>query len=123
MTKLILALIAARFFSAAQRRILVIGSFYSLLREQGNCHDKMQELNEALGIAGDPKSLLLAAELPSILWKEKKCDELRNLSPERLRNYYHELIPTWLKYDNTNNGFNFEADLDSVLKVIQERNA
>lgn len=123
MTRLILALIASRFFTTSQRRMLVLGSFYSLLRDKGNCKDKMEELNSALGIVTDPQSLLLAAELPSILWKPRKQEEMKSLPPERLKRYYHEIIPTWLKYDREDNGFNFDEDLNSVLRVINQNNA
>lgn len=123
MTKLILALIAGRFFTANMRRTLVLGSFYSLLRKCGNCHDKMQELNSALGISADCRSLLLAGELPSILWKEQKQEEMRSLPPERLKKYYHEIIPTWLKYDREDNGFNFDEDLNNVMNIVLKNNA
>lgn len=118
MTKLLLSLLAIKFFNPRLRRVLVLGSFYSILRSNLDCSAKMSELNKDFNFAADTKSLLLAAELPHILWDKKKCSELQTLPPEKLKRYYRELLPHWLKYDLEENGFDIDADLTRALEIF-----
>lgn len=45
------------------------------------------------------------------------------MPPERLKKYYHDIIPTWLKYDREDNGFNFDEDLNNVMNIVLKNNA
>jgi len=98
MIKLILTFLGPRFLTPAGRRVLILGSFYTLLSGRaGGCHRLAHSMNKRLCLANDAKGLLLGTILPEILWDKNQCDTIRSLPDEKVANYFHEMIPHWLK--------------------------
>lgn len=118
MIRLLLAVLGPRFFNAKSKRILIIGSFYSLITDKDvEVQDKAVTINQELNLATDHKGVLLGAILPEILWDREQCDRLRKLPTERLIHYYETMIPKWLKEDVEDCSFNLRTELQKVASI------
>lgn len=117
MIRLLFCLIGRKYLNDKGRRMLVLGSLYSIIRKKDCASTTMEELNERMHIATDSRGLMLAAILPEILWSKSKRERLASLPPDRVARYYAQLLPTWLKYDHQGNNFNFEKDLQRVTDL------
>lgn len=118
MIKLLLAVFGPRIITPSGRRLLILGSFYTLLSgRSGGCQRLAASMNKRLQLATDPKGLLLGTILPEILWDENQCSRLRELPDEKVANYFHEMIPKWLK-DGVDD-MNLKNDLQVIVGFRQ----
>lgn len=118
MIKLLLAALGPKLFTPKGRRLLILGSFYTLLSGRaGGCQRLACTMNRRLNLAQDSRGLLLGTILPEILWNDKQCEIIRTLPSEKVANYFEEMIPHWLKDGVEDSSFILRQELKQIVNL------
>lgn len=118
MIKILLAVFGPKLFTTKGRRVLILGSFYTLLSgRSGGCQRLASSMNRRLNLTTDSKGLLLGTILPEILWDEKQCEAIRTLPHEKVVNYFEEMIPRWLKEGVEDGEFTLRQELKNIVNM------
>ncbi|WP_107333875.1 hypothetical protein [Klebsiella pneumoniae] len=118
MIKLLLAALGPKLFTPKGRRLLILGSFYTLLSgRSGGCQRLACTMNRRLNLAQDSRGLLLGTILPEILWNDEQCEIIRKLPSEKVANYFEEMIPHWLKDGVEDSSFILRQELKQIVNL------
>lgn len=118
MIKILLAALGPKLFTPKGRRLLILGSFYTLLSgRSGGCQRLACSMNRRLNLAQDSRGLLLGTILPEILWDKHQCDVIRSMPSEKIANYYEEMIPRWLKDGVDDSTFVLHQELNNIVSL------